>query len=149
MSIDNRYDDIIGLEHPEPKRHMRMSEADRAAQFAPFAALTGFGAVITESGRLTAEKLELDEMQRASLNEAMASIIEAFPERTAVEVTFFVKDRRKSGGEYRSMAGRVKNIDGAERVLVFEDGTRISLDDIYSLSLQDKTTHHHNYETQF
>lgn len=127
------YDDIIHLSHPTSKNRPRMSIHDRAAQFSPFAALSGHAAAIAETARLTDRKLELDEDTRAELDRRQAILLEHISERPEVTVTWFRPDERKSGGAYITTTGRLKKIDEIERVLVLTDGARIPLEDVAGL----------------
>ena len=133
--MEGKYDDIIGLEYKGPKRHPRMSIHERAAQFAPFAALTGYDDVIAETGRLTGSKIELDEEQRASLNAVLQTIHGRLLERPEVLLTYFRPDSRKAGGTYLRIKGHVRNIDEASRLVVLADGPSISIDDLFSIFL--------------
>ena len=108
-----------------------MSRLDRAAQFAPFAALTGYGDAIGETARLTDGRPELDEQQLAELNERLLQIM-AKPQ-ACVRITYFVQDEKKAGGRFEQAAGAVKKIDGAARVIVLRGGERIPLQDIIEL----------------
>lgn len=127
------YNDIIHLSHPTSKNRPRMSIHDRAAQFSPFAALSGHAAAIAETARLTDRKLELNEDTRAELDRRQAILLEHISERPEVTVTWFRPDERKSGGAYITTTGRLKKIDEIERVLVLTDGARIPLEDVASL----------------
>ena len=127
------YDDILNLPHPTSKNHPRMSIQERAAQFSPFAALTGHAAAIAETARLTDRKMELDEDTRAELDRRQAILLEQISERPEVTVTWFRPDERKEGGAYVTTAERLKKIDQVERVLVLTDGTRIPLEDVAAL----------------
>lgn len=127
------YDDIIHLPHPTSKNRPRMSIHDRAAQFSPFAALSGHAAAIAETARLTDRKLELNEDTRAELDRRQAILLEHISERPEVTVTWFRPDERKSGGAYITTTGRLKKIDEIERVLVLTDGARIPLEDVAGL----------------
>lgn len=127
------YDDIIHLPHPTSKNRPRMSIHDRAAQFSPFAALSGHAAAIAETARLTDRKLELNEDTRAELDRRQAILLEHISERPEVTVTWFRPDERKSGGAYTTTTGRLKKIDEIERVLVLTDGARIPLEDVAGL----------------
>lgn len=127
------YDDIIHLSHPTSKNRPRMSIHDRAAQFSPFAALSGHAAAIAETARLTDRKLELNEDTRAELDRRQAILLEHISERPEVTVTWFRPDERKSGGAYITTTGRLKKIDEIERVLVLTDGARIPLEDVAGL----------------
>lgn len=126
------YDDIIDMPHHVSDRHPHMSVHDRAAQFAPFAALTGHGAAIAETARLTEEKHELDESQKAVLDQKLMNIMYNADEKN-VNVDYFVADERKSGGRYERFTGRICRIDEYERVLVMEDGTVIPIDNIQDI----------------
>ena len=131
----HHYDDIIQLPHHVSSRHPPMPAADRAAQFAPFAALTGYEAAIREAARLTDGAIELSEDRRAILDQKQQLLVERLGggDRPEITVTFFRPDGRKEGGAYLTVAGRVKKIDSRERSLVLEDKTRIPLDSILEL----------------
>ena len=130
-----KYMGIIDHEHHVSPRHPKMSIMERAAQFAPFAALTGYDSVIAETGRETNERLELDEMQVLRLDEAMRDILEALPERPRVRLTRFVPDSRKSGGSYVAVEGNVRNVDFSAGTLILTDDRAIPLRDICDLVL--------------
>ena len=127
------YDDILHLPHPTSKNHPRMSIQERAAQFSPFAALTGHAAAIAETARLTARKMELDEDTRAELDRRQAILLEHIDQQPEVTVTWFAPDEKKDGGAYVTTTGRLKKIDQVERILVLTDGTRIPLEDVANL----------------
>lgn len=137
MDQDHRYDDLLDLPHPVSHRHAHMSAHDRAAQFSPFAALTGHSAAMEETARLTDPKLELNEMQLEELNAALQSVQARIRERPAVQITYFVPDARKSGGEYTSVHAHIRHIDESAQALILSDDSRIPLDDILSLRLSD------------
>ena len=127
------YDDIINLPHPTSKRHPRMPIRDRAAIFSPFAALSGHGAAIAETARLTEQKIELDEDTKAVLDlkqQILADKIDEWPE---VSVVWFRPDEKKDGGQYITTTGYLKKIDNIERVLRLADGTTIPLDNVLEL----------------
>lgn len=130
-----KYDDIIHLARPISQRHARMTIQDRAAQFAPFAALTGYEDVIEESGRLTDRRIELDEGEIARLNESLVQIKERLSEQPQVRLTCFKEDSRKAGGAYRTVTGRVKKLDEYEKNLLLEDGNIVSLEQIFQIEL--------------
>ena len=130
-----KYDDMINLPRPEPVR-ARMDELSRAAQFAPFAALTGYDEAVGETARLVDEKIELSEDERAYLDEQTKKIRE-IPERE-IAVTYFIADKRKSGGAYLTARGFVKKIDEIERVLVLTSGEEIPLDDVFDIDFSDE-----------
>ena len=127
------YEDILHLPHPTSKNHPRMSIQERAAQFSPFAALTGHAAAIAETARLTDRKIELDEDTRAELDRRQAVLLEQISERPEVTVTWFAPDERKEGGTYVTTTGRLKKLDEIQRVLVLADGTKVQMDDVISL----------------
>lgn len=128
-----QYDDIIDRPYPVSTTRPRMSRTDRAAQFSPFAALTGYEAVLRETGRLTKPKIELSEDSRAALDRKQRLLLEHIAECPQVTVTYFVSDERKDGGAYVTVPGRVKRVDPAARVMTLTDGTNIPLEDILEL----------------
>ena len=128
------YDDIIGLAHHVSRNRPAMPMRDRAAQFAPFAALTGYDAVIRETARLTDRRVELDECRRQELDAALRDLAARLPSRPEVLVTYFLPDARKEGGEYVHVSGRLRKIDSLTRTLILEDGTVIPIDDVLELS---------------
>ena len=132
-----KYADIIDMEHPEPRTHPRMSSADRAAQFAPFAALTGYDAMVAETSRLTGSRIELDEEQRLSLDETLADIVERITAHPLVRVVHFVPDKRKNGGSYVTSEDRIRNVELPDRRLILKGGRTISFDDILFVTLME------------
>lgn len=135
MSEENKYDDIMYLPHPVSARHPQMPLADRAAQFSPFAALTGHEAAIRETARLTKERVELDESRKEILDERLQMIRENLSEKPEVTFTYFQPDERKSGGAYLTVTGRVKKVDGYERRILLEDGTVVPLEELIDIEL--------------
>lgn len=127
---NHAYDDIINLPHPTSVKHPRMSLYDRAAQFSPFAALTGHDKAIEETARLTDEKVELSEDTIARLNEKLSLITENTGTKQKVTITYFVPDERKSGGAYVSHSGIIKKIDEYERTVIMMDKTVIPIKQI-------------------
>ena len=131
------YDDIINLSRPASRNHPPMPLHERAAQFSPFAALTGHEAAIKEKARLTEEKQELSEDVKALLNEQLTWIKENMGTNIGGEqtitVTFFVPDDRRAGGAYVTYSGIVKKVDTYEHTLVFKDETIIPMDQIRQL----------------
>ena len=128
------YDDIIYLSHHVSRNHPQMPLRDRAAQFVPFAALTGCEAAVGETARLTAERRELDAQEAEELNRRLAALIAHLPDRPEATIEYFVPDDRKAGGAYVTVTGRVRHISVPEKTLVMEDGTVIPLDDIVSMA---------------
>lgn len=129
------YEDISHLPHPTSKKHPRMSMEERAAQFSPFAALTGFGGVIRETGRLTDARVELGESDQAELERTLNFLDSQEEEHPAVQATYFLPDERKEGGAYVTVTGRLKRIDQAEGTLLLQEGTRIPIRDIRSVGI--------------
>ena len=127
------YDDMLNLPHPTSRRHSRMSLSDRAAQFAPFAALSGHGAALAETARLTERRIELEEDVKAALDLKQQMLMDRIDEHPDVAVTWFQPDGKKDGGRYVTTTGRLKRIDEVERVLVMEDKTTVPLDDVISI----------------
>ena len=133
MRMNNRYDEIMGLPHHVSKTRPQMPMSDRAAQFAPFAALTGYDSAIKETGRLTDERIALDEEALTALNRKYQLLIEALDDAPEVTIIYFQPDERKAGGQYVSATGTVKKIDTFGRRILLQDGTRIPLDSVYDL----------------
>lgn len=127
------YDDIIYLPHHVSQDHPQMPLRERAAQFAPFAALTGYEAAVGETARLTSERRELDPQEAEELNRRLTDLSARLKDRPKVTIEYFVPDERKSGGAYFTVAGRVRHISIAERVLVMEDETVIPMEDVDSV----------------
>lgn len=127
--MTDRYNDIINLPHHVSDNRPHMSMSERAAQFAPFAALTGFSAVITETGRHTDERIHLGEADLEALNEKVRDVMRRAFQRPLITVTYFVPDNKKAGGTYKVYTGNVRTVSEFDRVIIFEDGTRILLDD--------------------
>lgn len=135
MKKDNcrPYDDIIHLPHPVSTKHPQMPVVDRAAQFSPFAALTGYDAAIKETARLTDERVELDEEEKLRLDDKLRMVQEMITENPELLVTYFQADNNKSGGCYLTIRGSVIKINVYEQVLVLTGGLQIPIGDIYEL----------------
>ncbi|MBT9685543.1 hypothetical protein [Pseudoflavonifractor sp. MCC625] len=133
--MNGKYDEIMGLPHHVSKTRPQMPMSDRAAQFAPFAALTGYDSAIKETGRLTNERIELDEDALTALNVKYQFLMDALDEEPEIKITYFKPDERKAGGEYVSAIGAVKKVDDFERLITMQDGTRIPMDDVYDMSI--------------
>lgn len=129
----HKYDDIVNLPHPTSSKHPRMSLYDRAAQFSPFAALTGHDEAVKETARQTDRRIELDEVTISKLNAKINIIEDNLGEDVEVTVTYFVPDERKEGGSYQAITGRVKRLDEYESAVVMTDGRKISLEQIYDI----------------
>lgn len=127
------YEDIIGLPHHRSKRHAPMSRQNRAAQFMPFAALTGYDAAISEAGRLTEDFRELDEDMKEVLDARLQLLAERSADMPEVTIVYFVPDERKEGGAYREITGRFRKLDGQKRKLLLDRGEEIALEDILEI----------------
>lgn len=131
--MNKRYEQIIHQKHHVSRSHPQMARIDRAAQFAPFAALTGYEAAVEETARLTDEKIELEEDALAILNMRLQILQENESRHPKITVTYFLPDKKKSGGAYVTEAGQLKRIDEAEQMLLLTDSRRIAIPDIYSI----------------
>lgn len=128
----HRYDDIINLPHYQSEKRAHMSLHDRAAQFAPFAALTGHEEAIEETARLTENEIIIDESQREHINQVLSKV--AMEERRmGVSITYFKPDKLKKGGAYLTDTGVIKKVDTLEQVVVMESGMRIGLEQIVNI----------------
>lgn len=134
--LTHRYDDIIDLPHRQSPTRPRMSRLNRAAQFAPFAALTGHDAAILETGRLTDVFIELDESRKAELDDKLRCIRENLHEKPEVTITYFRPDGKKEGGAYLSAAGVVRKIDEYEKIVIMEDQTVIAAGQIFEIEIR-------------
>lgn len=124
------YNDIINLPHHVSATRPQMPMMDRAAQFSPFAALTGYDAAIKETGRLTDEKIELDEENLKDLNMRFQMLIDHLKDEPEVTFTYFKPDERKTGGAYIEVSGVVKKVDDFERLILMKNGLKLPMDDI-------------------
>lgn len=127
------YEDIVNLPPHISKRHPQPSMMDRAARFAPFAAITGYEEMVLEEARVTEEHIDLDEGTLALLNEKLNMIQEFLDEEPEVTITYFEPDKKKSGGAYVSATGTVKSIDEYEHLVLMTDGKKIYIDGIYNI----------------
>lgn len=130
------YDDIINLPHHVSATRPHMPAIDRAAQFSPFAALTGYNDAIKETARLTGERVELDEYMKDVLSVRLQIIADQLKEHPEIAITYFQPDEKKNGGSYVTVNSTVKKVDEYERVVVMTDGTRIPIDEIASIDGQ-------------
>ena len=131
--MNGKYDEIIDLPHHVSKTRPQMPMSDRAAQFSPFAALTGYDSAIKETGRLTDEKIELGEESLTALNARYQMLMDVLAEGPEVRITYFKPDERKAGGAYVTITGAIRKIDDFEQIIIMQDGTRIPMDDVLSL----------------
>lgn len=128
-----KYDDIINLPHHVSTKRPQMPMSDRAAQFSPFAALTGYDAAIKETARLTDRKIELDEDAKVVLNMKQAYLLEIIDEHPEVTITHFVPDKYKDGGSYITVTKFIKRIDEHNRLIYLTDNSDISMDNIIDI----------------
>ncbi|MEE1442293.1 MAG: hypothetical protein UGF43_01535 [Blautia sp.] len=132
----NPYEDILELPHPVSKTHPQMPRGDRAAQFAPFAALTGYEEAVREAARLTEEKMILDEDSKEQLDWKLRCLQEKVKEKPTITVTYFLEDEKKKGGKYVTVTGVLKKMDSYTHQFVLENGEEIPLEDIVSLEFE-------------
>ena len=128
----SKYDDIINFPHYELKYHNKMTIENRAAQFSPFAALTGYSESIKETSRLTKSKKELSEDMKNKIDMKLRIIEEHLKERPLITILYFKKDNKKDGGNYYEYTGNVKKIDPVNKVIIFND-IKININDIYDI----------------
>ena len=126
----NLYEDIIGMPHYEPKKHKRMTIENRAAQFAPFAALTGYEEAIIETARTTVKRIEIEEDLLNIINSKLEIIKENVKENPYIKITYFIKDKYKDGGKYEEIEGNIHAIDPVNRWIIFTDKRKINIKDI-------------------
>lgn len=131
------YEDIINLPHYISKKHRPMPREARAAQFAPFAALTGYESDVNEAARYTGKRRELGEYETERLNRRINEIRDGIHGSTEVIITYFKPDEKKAGGEYLNIGGRVRKIDDYGRTLTLTSGALIPLDDISEIVFKD------------
>lgn len=127
------YSDIINLPHHVSRNHPQMPMEARAAQFAPFAALTGYDAVIHETARLTDKQVELEEYDNDRLNRIFSELMDSLEKHPMVTVSYFKPDEHKAGGAYMTVSGKLKKIDTYEQIMKMEDGTVIPIGSIMDL----------------
>lgn len=132
--MNDKYKDMLFLPHPDSSRHPRMPLQDRAAQFSPFAALTGYDDALKETARLTEHFAELDEDKKQEIDRQFFYLRQHQKEHPKIKITYFVPDSRKEGGSYTVLEGSVKKMDENERCLWIED-EKIPLDTVYQLDL--------------
>lgn len=136
MDHTTKYDDIINLPHHTSTKRARKPMPDRAAQFSPFSALTGYEDAIQETGRLTEQKVELTEESKAALNIKLQQISQNIRETPFVTVTHFLQDKRKAGGKYVQTSGYVRRIDEYHGTIIFTDQTEIMIEHILKIDLR-------------
>ena len=127
------YDDIINLPHHISKKHPRMSLEARSAQFAPFAALTGYDEVIRETARLTNKRIEINEEMKAIFDEKLLMLKAQIQSKPSITVTYFVPDSKKDGGKYVSVTGKVIKIDEYKQHIILENKIEIPISEIIEI----------------
>ena len=135
--MTDSYDDIINLPHHVSKSHPQMSMMNRAAQFAPFAALAGHSAAIEETARVTDEQHELADEDSEALNQKMAYLRENINEHPTITITYFEPDKKKAGGKYKSIEGQLQNIDDYSQTIVLKSGEAIPLKSVLDIQCAD------------
>lgn len=133
----HKYDDIIDFPRHVSRTRPHMPSADRAAQFMPFAALTGHGAAVEETARLTSERIEPDESFKALLDQKLRIIREHLSEHPEVSITYFIPDLKKEGGSYAVAEGRVIRINEYDKTIALSDGTKLPIDEIIEIESHD------------
>ncbi len=128
--MSGRYDDIIHLPHHQSVKHPRMTMTERAAQFSPFAALTGYGAVIAETGRLTDSRIELTDEQKDEIDRRLNELLQS---GEPASFTYFIPDGKKDGGRIVTVTGSVRRLDPIEGIIVFESGEKIPVREILGI----------------
>lgn len=131
----DKYKDIINIKHFEPRNHPRMSLYARSAQFAPFAALTGYEEQVAETGRLTDEKREIEEGLMSIINDELIKIKNTIKDSPKVKITYFVPDKRKAGGKYITKEITVKKLDEYNQLIILSDSTKVLINDIIQLEI--------------
>ena len=134
LKYDRQYDDIIDLPHHVSKKHPQMSLYARSAQFAPFAALTGYEDAVRETGRQTADRIEIEEEYKAILDSKLQIILEQISKTPEITITYFIKDQLKNGGSYSTKIGLVKKIDNDKQEICFVDNSKILINDIIDIT---------------
>ena len=130
-----KYDEIINLPHYEPKYHKRMSKSQRAAQFLPFSALTGYEEMVKETERLTKDKIIISEDEKNIINERLNYLLQNKMLNSFVSITYFIKDLKKDGGKYYKYNGKIKKIDNINRKVILNTLEKINFDDIINIEL--------------
>lgn len=131
--MDRDYSDMLDMPHHVSNRHPRMSMDARAAQFAPFAALSGYGEAVDETVRRTDSKIDIDDGLKEVLNSRLLIIKDNIRNKPIVEFTYFIPDKKKSGGMYKTISGKVRKIDDYKHIVIMDDKLEIPIDDIINI----------------
>ena len=137
MTGIHNYSDIYNIPRPDLKYHQRMPIADRAAQFAPFAALTGFSGMIEETGRTTEKRIILDDKEKERINRRLRSLANETASKSEVQITYFIPDKKKTGGSYQTITGNLNKIDLYNKNIIIKDGVKIEFKDIINITRKD------------
>lgn len=129
-----KYEDIINLPHHISSKHPQMSLEERSAQFAPFAALTGYEDCVEETARLTDERIDISEDIKEILNEKIRKIIKIIDKNPKIKLTYFIPDNKKNGGKYMTIEGKIKKIDEINQELIFINGKKIKINDVIDIN---------------
>ena len=133
--MNNKYEDIINLKRPISKKHPPMPLEERAAQFAPFAALTGYEETITETAREVDKRIELDEEAQNTINRKIQELKQQIVTKPIVAITYFQKDLSKEGGEYITVTEKIRKIDDYKKIIVLENKTEIPIREILDIDI--------------
>lgn len=134
MNNENKYNDIINRPHHVSDRHPPLSKASYAAQFSPFAALTGYDGIVSEAARITDEKPDLDEEAKERLSRKLAVVLKHIADKPIINITYFLPDRKKDGGKAVTVRGTIKRYDELEKVICMADGVRIPIGSLMEIS---------------
>ena len=134
LEYSHNYDDIINMEHHKSKKHPPMSLYARSAQFAPFAALTGYEEAVTETAREVGERIDIDDELRNILDSKIQMLSEQIKKKHEIIFTYFVPDLTKDGGKYINVTGIIKKIDTIKQLIILEDKTEIPINEIIDIS---------------
>lgn len=134
MKYDRQYDDIINLPHHILKKHPQMSLYARSAQFAPFAALTGYEEAVKETARETNERIDIEDELKSILDGKLQIILEQIKNHPEISITYFIADTKKDGGEYVTVTGLVKKVDLYNQYIYLVDNTEIPINEIIDIS---------------
>ena len=134
MKYNHKYDDIIEMEHHISKKHPQMSLYARSAQFAPFAALTGYEDAVKETGREVGDRIDIDDELKNILDTKIQILNEKIDKKNEITFTYFLQDLKKNGGEYVCVTGIIKKIDNYNQKIILEDRTEIPLNDVIDIS---------------
>lgn len=129
----NKYDDIINLPHHVSERHPQLSKDSYAAQFSPFAALTGYDGIVEEIARVTDERIELDDDSKDRISYKLGIVLDHLDDQPELTVTYFLPDKKKDGGKYVTATGIITDFDRYERIIQLSDGPRIPVDDLLDI----------------